>query len=288
MILGLHESAAGGCHLAFERAAGKRAEALQLFLRGTRSWKAKELSQDDVALFEAAAASSPIRHVMAHASYLINAAAPEGSAVRENSRAALQDELTRCVRLGIPGLVLHPGSHKDAAEGVRLAARMLDEVLAAVPGKTQIWLENTAGQGSCLAAKLPELGMLLEATQRSDRLGVCYDTCHSFAAGYDLSTPKGHKAALGELRAALGGSLQALRAIHLNDSKKPCGARVDRHEEIGHGTMGLAAFRELVNDPELAGVPGVLETPNPEGWADELDRLRALVRPKRSKSTTKS
>ncbi len=276
MILGNHESTAGGCHLAFERARARGADAIQLFLKSARTWKAKELSRDDVALFAQAASASPIRHAMAHASYLVNPAAEPGP-IREKSLAGLVDELRRAEAFGLPGLVLHPGSHPDRKRGLVLAAKLVDEALALVPGKVEIWLENTAGQGHCLGAAFDDLGALLELSRHAGRLGICFDTCHAFAAGHDLGDERSYRRAMRSFGLSVGG-LSAVRAFHLNDSKKPLGCRVDRHAEIGRGEMGLAPFRHLVNDGRFARVPGVLETPNPDGWKAELARLRRLVR----------
>lgn len=272
MILGAHESIAGGLHKAFDRAREHGAEAVQVFVKNARGWKAKPLDPADIRAFREAAGMP----AMAHASYLINLAAPEGSELRTKSLDALEDELSRCEALGIPGLVLHPGAHADAAEGVALVAAALDECFDRVPGKAQVWLENTAGQGTSLAWRFEELGAILRAAGRKDRLGVCFDTCHAFAAGYDLTTDEGYDATFAALGEAIGG-LDRVRGFHLNDCKKPLGCRVDRHEEIGDGVMGLSPFRRLLLDERFARVPGVLETPEPDRYPDNLRKLRTLA-----------
>ncbi|WP_373049025.1 deoxyribonuclease IV [Vulgatibacter sp.] len=275
MILGAHESIAGGPSKAFGRAREHGAEALQIFVKNARGWKAKPLDPSEVAAFRAEARSTGLP-VMAHASYLINLAAPAGSELREKSLDAFVDELDRCEALGIPGLVIHPGSCADHDEGIELIAEAIDAALARVPGQVQVWLENTAGQGTAIAADFRELGRIFAASGTKERLGVCFDTCHAFAAGYDLTNEAGYASTFASLEEAIGG-LQRVRGFHLNDCKKPLGCRVDRHEEIGDGAMGLLPFRLLLGDERFTGAIGVLETPEPERYPENLRKLRALV-----------
>ncbi len=275
MILGAHESIAGGVHKAFERGREHGAEAVQVFVKNARGWKAKPLDPLDIRAFRDEAARTGMPS-MAHASYLINLAAAPGSDIRAKSLEAFVDELTRCEALGIPGLVIHPGSCADHDEGIALIAEAIDFALAQVPGAVQVWLENTAGQGTAIAASFDELGRIFRASATPQRLGVCFDTCHAFAAGYDLTTPDGYAATFAQLEEAVGG-LDKVRAFHLNDCKKPLGCRVDRHEEIGEGSMGLAPFRMLLQDQRFATATGVLETPEPERYPENLRKLRALA-----------
>jgi deoxyribonuclease-4 len=276
MLLGAHESIAGGLHRAFERAAADGAGALQLFVKNGRTWKARPIEPAEARAFRSAGAAAGVP-AFAHASYLLNLAAEPGTEVRARSLDGLADELARCEQLGLPGLVVHPGANADATRGIALAGEAIAQALARVPGQAGIWLENTAGQGASLGWEPDQLGRLLDAAGGGERLGVCFDTCHAFAAGFDLTTPTGYRRTLRRLGDAVGG-LAAVKAFHLNDCKKPLGCRVDRHEDVGDGAMGLAPFRFLVEDGRFERVPGVLETPVPERYSALLGRLRALVR----------
>ena len=275
MLLGAHESVAGGVHRAFARAEEKGCEALQLFTKSARGWGAPPLLDDEVARFRAEARRTGLRAV-AHGSYLANLAAEPGPQ-RDKSLACVVEELTRCERLGIPDYVLHPGGHPDAGRGLGLVAEAVDAVHAACPGfGARLCLEVTAGQGSTLGWRFEHLTEILSRVAAPERLGVCLDTCHLFAAGYDLSTPRGYEQVMQDFDAAVG--LSRVRCVHLNDSKKGLGARVDRHEHLGEGALGLAPFRLLVNDARLAHCVGVLETPDPNRYSDALRLLRSLRR----------
>lgn len=273
MILGAHESIAGGLHKAFDRAREHGAEAMQIFVKNARGWRARPLLPKEVEAFRAAARASGVR-AMAHASYLINLAAPPGSDLREKSLAAFVEELERCEALGIEGLVVHPGSHPDSETGLSLVVEAIDEALDRVPGSVEIWLENTAGQGHALAWSFEQIGAILRGVRDGERLGLCIDTCHAWAAGYD--SVDGWEATLSALEAAVGG-LHRVRAFHLNDCKKELGCRVDRHEDIGDGSLGLAPFARLVRDERFADALGVLETPTPARYTEQLERLRSLA-----------
>lgn len=278
--LGAHVSAAGGAAAAIGRGVELGCTALQIFVKSPNQWRARPLPPAAAAEFRAARAASPIGPVVAHAAYLINLAAPPGE-TRERSLAALADELGRGAALGLDALVVHPGVHLGAgAEGglVRVAAA-LDEVLAAVPaGAPRLLLEITAGQGTVLGSRLEELARIVELAACGERLGVCLDTCHAFAAGYPLHEAAGHEALLAELARLLG--LARLGAIHLNDSQGACGSRRDRHANIGEGEIGTAAFRRLLRDERLRRVPMLLETPlgdDGAGHARDLATLRRLA-----------
>src|SRR5512143_3778810 len=258
MVLGAHEGVAGGLSTAFARAEADGADSLQIFTKSARGWGAKPLDPDEVARFRSEARRSG-KPVASHSSYLINAASPD-RAIRRKSWDALADELSRCAALGIPWLIFHPGSSEDEREGLKLAAEGMARALTRVPGPTKLLVETTAGQGSSLGWRFEQVAAIREGVPGPlrRRVGVCLDTCHVFAAGYDITTPEGYRRTFAELDRAVG--LSHLRAFHLNDCKKPLGCRVDRHEHIGRGAMGLEPFRLLVNDRRFADHPAFLET----------------------------
>jgi deoxyribonuclease-4 len=279
--LGAHESISGGFCKAFDRAQSVGCDAVQIFVKSNRSWAVRSFSEGEVARFRARAEETGICPVVGHASYLLNLASPD-EALWAKSRDMLVVELERCEALGIPYLVLHPGSHVGAGEEVGLArvAQALGEVHAATPGlQTQVLLETTAGQGTSLGARFEQLAWLMEHTPGGQRLGICLDTCHVFAAGYELRTPDGYAATIEALDRTVG--LERLAAIHLNDSKGNLGSRRDRHSHIGEGHIGLEGFRRLLNDDRLAGLPGLLETPKGDDLREDRENLavlRSLVR----------
>ncbi|MCS7179307.1 MAG: deoxyribonuclease IV [Anaerolineae bacterium] len=276
MRLGAHESIAGGLHRAFEDARAVGCDAVQLFVKSNRAWAVKPLTEEEIRLFKAKAAETGIGPAVGHASYLLNPAAPDEDLWRR-SRDTLIVELERCEALDIPYLVLHPGSHMGAGEeeGLRRVARALGEVHAATRGfRARILLETTAGQGTNLGYRFEQLAWLIENTLEGDRLGVCLDTCHAFAAGYELRTREGYEETLDALDRIIG--LSRLLVIHLNDSKNRLGSRVDRHEHIGQGVLGLETFRMVVNDPRFADLPGLLETPKSEDLHEDRENLAVL------------
>jgi deoxyribonuclease-4 len=273
--IGAHESIAGGVSRAFARAEEHGAEAFQIFTKNARGWLAPALADEEKKAFRAEAKRTGLPAI-AHGSYLVNLGTSD-PALREKSVACVIEELTRCERLGIPNLVLHPGANPDEALGLTLIARALDEVHLATPRfKAKIALEVTAGQGNCLGWRFEHLASILEQVGREDRLAICLDTCHLFAAGHDLSTPRGYEKVMDTFDRVVG--LSRVTCFHLNDCKKELGCRVDRHEEIGKGTLGLAVFRELVNDPRFTDVVGVLETPFPERYTEAIRLLNSLRR----------
>ncbi|AFE09588.1 endonuclease IV [Corallococcus coralloides DSM 2259] len=277
MRIGAHESIAGGVSQAFQRAEAHGARALQIFTKNARGWSAPALTDAETEAFRAEARRTGLP-VIAHGSYLVNLAG-EAPEAREKSLACVTEELTRCERLGIPLLILHPGSHPDEARGLRLIAEGLDEVHRRCPGYTaRVCLEMTAGQGSALGWRFEHLEELLSRVADEARLAVCLDTCHLFAAGYDLRTPKGYAAVMDECDRRVG--LHRVRAFHLNDCKKPLGCRVDRHEEPGKGAIGLTAFRCLMKDARFVDTIGVLETPFPERYGENIRLLESLCRRK--------
>ena len=268
MLLGAHESTSGGLHEAFARALADGAEAVQIFTKSSRMWRAKEISAADASAFRAAA----VMPVTVHASYLVNLGSDPGD-LREKSIAAFVDELQRCDLLGIPHLVVHPGANPDKERGLRNVAEALDRVFGAQRGRCQVLLETAAGQGSCLGSRFEELRRMRELSKNPDRIAVCVDTCHVFAAGYDLSTERGYDQTFDELDRIVG--LDLIQAFHLNDSMKPLGCRVDRHEHVCKGEIGPLAFRKIVNDQRFRNIPGYLEIP-PEGNRACLTRLKKL------------
>ena len=275
MRLGAQESVAGGVSLAFGRAAEHGARSVQIFTRSSRAWLAPPLSADERRRFRRAARAAGVPAI-AHGSYLVNLAA-EDPVIRSRSLEAVREELLRCEALGIRSLVFHPGSHPSTRRGLRLVARALDEVHRALPGlSTRVCLEVTAGQGNCLGHRLEHLEEILARVDTPGRVGVCLDTCHLFAAGYDLSSEVGTEAVMDEAVRRFG--RRRIRCFHLNDSLRPRGARVDRHADIGRGAIGLPAFRYLVNDARFQLTPAVLETPDPGRYARGLRLLHSLIR----------
>jgi deoxyribonuclease-4 len=283
MLLGAHESAAGGVHLVFERCARDRADAVQLWTRSSRQWASRPLDDELVQAFRSAhqAYRSPRIPTAAHASYLINLAA-ESDAIWARSTATLLEECERAETLGLDQVIVHPGASQAAGTqaGIRRVARALGEICRALGAKPRVrlLLESTAGQGSCVGCSFEELDAILQAAGES-RLGVCLDTQHLFAAGIDWTTPRGYAQTFRDFDRVVG--LRHLEAFHLNDSKKPLGSRVDRHEVIGNGLIGLQPFQRLVRDERFAALPGYLETPplpnGDESYKLCLKRLRSLL-----------
>jgi deoxyribonuclease-4 len=277
-LLGAHQSIAGGLYRALERGCEVGCEAVQLFTHSARQWTMRALGEDDVRAFAAARAASGVRAVLAHDSYLLNPAAPDET-LRARTARDLIAELERCERLGIAWLVCHPGAHGGAGPeaGLRTAARTLDEVLTACRGfRARIALENTAGQGTQIGWRFADLGRLCGDTRDGERLRVCLDTQHAFAAGYDLRTAPGYAAAMAELDAAVGPG--RVVALHLNDAQRGLGARVDRHEHIGAGALGLRAFRRVLRDARFRGLPMCIETPKGDDLAEDRRNLATLRR----------
>lgn len=278
--LGAHMSIAGGVDQAFPRALAVGCETMQIFTKSANQWRARPLRDDEVARFHRLARTSGVRPVVAHAAYLTNPASPD-PALWRRSVDALVVEVERCQVLGIRWLILHPGAHMGAgeAEGLRRTAEALNQVLARTErAPVEIVLETTAGQGTGLGHRFEHLAQILEQVQERERLGICFDTCHALAAGYDIRTPEGYERTFQTLEAVLG--LQRLRALHLNDSRRGPGSRADRHEHIGKGALGLTPFRLLLNDPRFQHLPMILETPKGpdmrEDW-ENLAVLRSLV-----------
>jgi deoxyribonuclease-4 len=277
-ILGAHMSIAGGYHKAVETARRCGCDCVQLFTKNNNQWRAKAITERDVAMFQSALAELHVSHPISHDSYLINLAAPD-QALWKRSIDAFIVELQRAGQLGIPYVVTHPGAFTTSSEALGLSrvARALDEVHRQTRGiTTRCLLETTAGQGSSLGWRFEHLATILDGVKDPDRLGVCVDTCHVFAAGYPLATLKQYRATMRELDKTVG--LKQVKAFHINDSKRELGSRVDRHEHIGEGKLGLEPFRHLLNDRRFRKIPMYLETPKGLRGGEELDviNLRTL------------
>jgi deoxyribonuclease IV len=279
-ILGAHQSIAGGYYKAVEIAHELKCDCVQLFTKNNNQWRAKELTDDDVRRFQSALAERGITHPLAHDSYLINLASPDALLWKKSVDSFVM-ELLRADRLGIPYIVTHPGAYTTSSEkaGIKAVIRALDEVHRQTRGiHAKCLLETTAGQGSCLGCKFEHLAAMIAGVKDPDRLGICVDTCHVFAAGYPLGTEKDYKSTMRALDKTVG--LKLVRAFHLNDSAKPLGSRVDRHAHIGRGMLGKEAFRLLLNDRRFRRVPMYLETPKGLEKGKNLDamNLRTLRR----------
>lgn len=277
-LVGAHMSAAGGLPKAVERAVAAGCRTLQVFTKNSNQWAGKLQDPDDTAAFRKAAKEAGIAPLVSHSAYLINLASPDG-AIRDRSLTALVDEILRCDAAGIPYLVLHPGSHGGDGEktGLDRIARGLDAAATQTSGvKTTILLETAAGQGASLGHTFAQLAEMRRRASSKAHLAYCLDTCHVWAAGYDIVTRNGWRAMLEEADRTIG--LRRILVIHANDSKKERGCRVDRHERIGLGAIGEKGFANLMTEPAFANVPKILETPKDE--AGEYDRrgLAALRR----------
>jgi deoxyribonuclease IV len=272
MILGAHVSTSGGFHEAVARGLSDRAEAVQIFTKSSRMWRAKEITDAASLEYREAHRASGLGLTTVHASYLINLASDD-PALRDRSIASLTDELRRCDQLGSPYLVLHPGSHPDRKRGLRNVSAAMDRVFVQYQGRATLLLETMAGQGNCLGATFEELAELRNRCKSPHRVAFCFDTCHVFAAGYDISTGRGYDRTMRRFDDVVG--LDLLKAFHLNDSKKHLGCRVDRHEQVCKGCIGEGPFRSLVNDSTFRDVPGYLEIP-PSGNRSCLRRLRSF------------
>jgi deoxyribonuclease IV len=280
MHLGAHVPITGGVFNAPGHGRAIGAEAIQIFTRNQMQWACRPIREEEAAAFREALAGSGVRRVLTHGSYLMNLASPNPEFL-EKSRACLVTEMERCHQLGVPYVVLHPGAHMGLGEeeGLSAIARSLDHVLERTEGlEVMPLLEVTAGQGSTLGYRFEHLAAIFDRVREPDRVGVCLDTCHLYAAGYDLASAEGHENTLRAFTKIVG--LGKLKAVHLNDSKRELGSRVDRHARAGEGHLGLEAFARIVNDRRFRGLPLVVETPGPlPEWKKEIARIRALVRP---------
>lgn len=276
LLIGAHESIAGGVHTAFERAERSACRTMQVFTKNSNQWRAKPLAAEDIANYKTAASKSTVSPVIAHDSYLINLCAID-AAILTKSREGYLDELQRCELLGIPYLNFHPGAHmgKGEEEGIKRIAESLDWAHEKSKGfQVLSVLETTAGQGTVVGYRFEQLQKIIERVDDPSRMAVCIDTCHIFAAGYDISSRKGYEQTMSEFDAIIG--MGRLVAIHVNDSKKPLGSKVDRHEHIGKGAIGEAGFQFLMQDERLVKIPKILETPKGEDLREDIENLALL------------
>ena len=276
--LGFHVSIAGSLDLAVDRAMEAQCTSFQMFTRNPRGWKFKSLADDQVTKFLAKRKKAQFESIVVHMPYLPNLAS-SSRVTRRRSRASLTAEVDRCGRLGVDFLVAHIGSHqgKGCAEGVRNVIDACNEALEASQNSTAIAIENMAGQKNCVGSTFEELAMILDGVRQSDRIGVCLDTCHLYAAGFDISTRTGVGATLDRLERLVG--LERLLVVHLNDSKSPLGSRMDRHEHIGMGKIGEKGFEALLRTEAIRRHPILMETPRDErrSDADEMVYVRSIA-----------
>src|SRR5881394_3921412 len=276
ILLGAHMSIAGGVHIAIERARSIDCTAMQMFVKNNMQWFARPLARDEIRAFLEHQQRAELPSIFAHANYLINLAATT-PLFHANSIRALSEELTRADQLELPFLVLHPGAHLGAGEeaGLEKIVNSIDEVLRKIPKvKTKIALETTAGQGSCLGHRFEQIAYIIQSVREPERLCVCLDTAHVFAAGYDIGSEAAVRKTFREFDRVIG--LDRLAALHLNDSKTALGSRVDRHEHIGKGKIGLDAFQFIMRDRRFRKIPKVLETPKGKDLAEDVANLKTL------------
>ncbi|MGB8341716.1 MAG: deoxyribonuclease IV [Chthoniobacterales bacterium] len=276
ILLGAHMSIGGGVHRAIERACSIRCSAMQIFVKNNMQWFARPLTREEIRAFREHADRQRLAAVFAHANYLINLAATNPQ-FHANSLRALSEELIRADQLGLPFIVLHPGAHLGAGEeaGLEKVVIAIDRIFAGIPkSKTRIALETTAGQGSSLGHTFGHLAHIIGRVREPERLCVCLDTAHVFAGGFDLTTEAGTRKMFREFDRTIG--MKHLVALHLNDSKTARGSRVDRHEHIGKGQIGLEAFRAIMRDRRFRKIPKVLETPKGKDLLEDVENMRTL------------
>lgn len=280
MKFGAHMSISGGLYKAFGHGERAGCDTIQLFSKNQQQWRAKPLLDDEIDRFKAEHARTGYGPLVVHDSYLINLASPNDE-LWEKSIAAFAEELDRCHQLGIPYLVTHPGAHTGSGEqaGLLRETEALNRLFAeGIGGDVMVLLENTAGQGTCLGSRFEHLATLIAGSNHQERLGVCIDTCHTLAAGYDVRNAETCAATFAEFDRVVG--LDRIKVFHINDSQKDLGSRVDRHAHIGEGYVGMAGFHAIVNDRRFADIPMLLETPKGEDLAEDIEnlaRLRSLV-----------
>lgn len=284
-LLGAHQSIAGGIHRAVERAESIGATALQVFTKNSNRWQGPPVTDEDASSYKTALSKSRIVAVASHDSYLINLCAVDPDVLRK-SREALVDEVRRCEKLGIPLLNFHPGAHMGAGEksGIELIVESLNMVHRETAASSVLSVvETTAGQGSVLGYTFEQIAAIVEGVENPERMGVCIDTCHIFAAGYDIRKKKAYQSTMGAFDDVVG--LDRLVMMHLNDAKNPLGSRRDRHDHIGKGEIGVGGFRHIMNDERLSGVPKILETPKGDDLAEDRMNMKVLKGLLRRKGT---
>lgn len=283
-LFGAHISVAGGLEKCFQRGEALGCTSIQIFTKSNRQWAAKKITDDEVMLFRDAHKKSSIKSVIVHASYLINIGSPNAE-IQNKSLDALIEEINRCQVLGISYLVLHPGSKQESPqeECLKLISDNLNYVLDKAPGQCSILLENMAGMGSSVAYTFEQLAKIIEGVKDKKRIGVCFDTCHAFSAGYNFNTQADYNQMWKNFDDIIG--LNKLKALHINDSKKECGSKVDRHANILKGYISKEAFQLLFNDERFFDIPKILETPvdSEEEFAYDIKTIVDLVEPKNKK-----
>lgn len=272
--LGVHASIAGGIEKAIPRAEQLGCTVLQIFTKNASRWQSKPLDPANIDAFHEAWQESLIEQIFVHDSYLINLASPDAEKW-EKSKRAFAEELQRCAHLGVTGLVMHPGAHLDTGEesGLQRIAAAFKELVADGPTGVQILLETTAGMGSHLGWRFEQLARIIELVPEHD-FGICLDTCHVFAAGYDFSSEEGYARMMTDFDRIIG--CEKIKLFHMNDSKKPCGSRVDRHDHIGQGHIGETGFASLMRDERFARTAKILETPQGEKHEFDQRNLKLL------------
>jgi deoxyribonuclease IV len=276
MLLGAHMSIAGGMYTAVERAISTGCTTMQVFVKNNNQWTGKPLADDDVSTYKELLGKSSIHPVMAHDTYLVNLCAKD-KVILAKSRITLKDEFDRCERLDIDYLNFHPGSHRGQGEreGVNLIAESMNMIHSQTRGfRVKSVLETTAGQGTSIGSRFEQIRAIIDLVEEKERMAVCIDTCHIFAAGYDISTERGWETTFREFNEVLG--LDRLAAFHVNDSKRELGSHVDRHEHIGKGKIGLEGFRLLMNDPRFKKIPKILETPKGVNMSEDVENMKVL------------
>lgn len=276
ILLGAHMSVAGGVHTAVDRATSIGCTAVQVFTKNNNQWNGKPFTDDDIAQYKQKISAAGITPVVSHDSYLINLCGTNPD-ILKRSRLAFIDELERCEQLGIQILNFHPGSHLGAGddEGIKLICESLNIAHSKTKTfKVKSVLEATAGQGTNVGYKFEHLRAIIDGVEHPERMAVCIDTCHIFAAGYDIATEKGYKETFKQFDEIVG--LDRLVAFHINDSKKGLGSHVDRHEHIGKGAIGLTGFRLLMNDERFQDIPKILETPKSEDLHEDVENMNVL------------
>jgi deoxyribonuclease-4 len=276
LLLGAHMSIAGGVYTAVERGTSIGCTTMQMFVKNNNQWRGKPLTETDVATYKDLLSKSSIGPVVVHDTYLINLCAKNKTILRK-SRAALKDELDRCEQLGVPYLNFHPGAHvgQGEEEGIKIIAESLNMIHEETAGyKVKSVIETTAGQGTTLGYTFEQIRSIIDAVDSRERMAVCVDTCHVFAAGNDIATERGYETTFEEFDAVIG--LDRLVAFHVNDSKREFGSRVDRHEHIGKGKIGLAGFGFLMNDNRFRNVPKILETEKGPEMLEDIENMKVL------------
>ncbi len=276
LLLGAHMSIEGGVHTAFLRGVSIGCTVMQVFVKNNNRWNAPPTADEDIQSYKREEAKARVSPVIAHAAYLINLCATSADVLKK-SRAALVDELRRCEAFGIKALVVHPGAHLGAGEGEGI--KRIAESINAAHDETEKFkvltaLESTAGQGTTLGYRFEQLRAMIDLVEDGSRMAVCLDTCHLFAAGYDIGTQQGWDSTMNDFDSIVG--MDRLVAIHVNDSKRERGSRVDRHEHIGKGKIGKEGFRALMHDVRLDDVPKILETPKSEDMHEDVENLNFL------------